>query len=63
MTAKQLDGGYAPDGSKYATHAAAGTVVPTTTADAATAKQLAIGAQAPDGSIYFTLTDGSGTLV
>lgn len=63
MTAKQAQGQYAPDGSKYGTLTdGAGTldVIPAPVASGS--PKQAKGAQAPDGSIYFTLTDGAGTL-
>lgn len=63
MTAKQLQGYYAPDGAKYATTTdGSGNLTTNSTSTTGSAKQLS-GAQAPDGSIYFTLTNGSGTLV
>lgn len=63
MTAKQLKGTYAKDGSKYGTITdSAGTYIAVSTSTTTT-KQNLLGSQAPDGSIYFTLTDGQGSLV
>jgi hypothetical protein len=63
MASKQLSGTFSIDNSRYGCLADGNdNLVSTTTSGTGHTKQLA-GAQSPDGSLYFTLTSGAGTLV
>lgn len=63
MTAKQLFGEFAPDGSIYGVTTDGNGNLLAMSKSTAGAKQLKSSRNAPDGSTYLTLADGNGNLI
>lgn len=63
MSAKQLKGLLAPDGSQYKTFTdGANNLVTVVTSGGLGSKKFKNSLYAPDGSVYITVTDGNGNL-